>query len=365
MAGTRTGLSRLRGGVPVIGDLFSVIRQISFDDLRDEALLPPRLLLVGNERKVLEIVQGTLAGATGVHFIDLALIRELPAQLDEYDGIVLVNLAPNERNEPTISRLLRDQGTAPRTLTFQLPPTPGQSNAPIPPELIDDLRGRIVTRLAHRQLALGRYFPAFRKQTAAAVIGQTARANAEFALLSNIPSLIPVVGNLVAVGADTLVLTKNQLMLIYKIAAIHDRDLTQPWRIYAEMLPIVGAGMLWRTIAREMAALVPFAAGTIPKVLVAYAGTAVAGQTANLYYLQGKRPTSDQIRQFYLRAAEMARALPLLNRGGERHRAVIEAQFTEKPPEAVETTPPPPAETTTTPRPAHENTSLKREDQSA
>lgn len=365
MAGTRTGLSRLRGGVPVVGNLFSVVRQLSFDDLRDEASLPPRLLLVGNERAVLEALRDALAGASGAQFIDLVLVGELPAHLDGYDGIILINLSPGERNEPAIGRLLSGEETAGRTLTFQLPPTPGQSNAPIPTELVDDLRGRIVTRLAHRQLALGRYLPAFRKQTAAAVIGQTARANAEFALLSNLPTLIPVVGNFVAAGADFLVLTKNQLMLIYKIAAIHDRDLHQPWRIYAEMLPIVGAGILWRTVARELAALIPFAAGTIPKVLVAYAGTAVAGQTANLYYLQGKRPTSEQLHQFYLHAAELARNLPLLNRGEGRRGPVIEAQFTEKQPEPAAPPTPPQAEATAASASSREREAAQQHDQAS
>jgi uncharacterized protein (DUF697 family) len=333
MASRRTGLSRLRSGVPVVGDLFSVVRQLSFDELRDEATLPPRLLLIGNDRTTLENLRGALVGESGAELIDIALVGEALPHLDSYDGIVLVNLSPSERTGPGIARLLSSDETAGRTLTCQLPPTPGQGDAALPSELVDDLRGRIVTRLSHRQLALGRHLPAFRKQAVAAIIGQTARANAEFALLSNIPALIPVVGNIVAAGADSLVLTKNQLMLIYKIAAIHGRDLGQPWRIYAEMLPVVGAGIVWRTIARELAALLPFAAGTIPKVLVAYAGTAVAGQSANLYYLQGTRPTSEQLQGFYRRAIEMARHLPFTNRDGARHDTVIEGQFTEKRPE--------------------------------
>lgn len=340
MTNRRTGLSRLRLGVPAVGDLFSVVRQLSFDELRDEATLPPRLLLLGNAVPTLETLRGALVGESGMQFIDLAIVGDALPQLDSYDGIVLVNLSPSERNEPTIARLLNGAETAGRTLTCQPPPTTGQRDIALPSDLIDDLRGRIVTRLSHRQLALGRYLPAFRKQAASAAIGQTARANAEFALLSNIPALIPVVGNFVAAGADFLVLTKNQLMLLYKMAAIHGRDLGQPWRIYAEMLPIVGAGILWRTIARELSALIPFAAGTIPKVLVAYAGTAVAGQTANLYYLQGTRPTSEQLQSFYLRAVEMARMLPFMNRTGERRGNVIEGRFTEKRPAEEMTTGP-------------------------
>lgn len=345
MAGTRMKLSRLRAGVPAVGDLFSVVRELSFDSLREEAVLPPRLLLVGTDQVALTALGDALAGPGGANFIDTALVEDLPSYLDTYDGIVLVNLTQSDRNRPTIRQLLNAVETAGRTLTFQIPPTVGaERDMPVPNELLDDLRERIVTRLAHRQMAIGRYLPAFRKQAAAALIGQTSRANAQFALLSNIPAVIPIVGNLMAVGADFLVLTKNQLMLIYKLAALHGRDLDNPWQIYGEMLPVVGVGILWRTVARELAALIPFAGGTIPKVMIAYAGTAVAGQSANFYYFQGERPTREQFQQFYVRAAEIARNLPLPGRNETERGNVIEGQFSEKP--EVETPPfvPKPAE---------------------
>jgi uncharacterized protein (DUF697 family) len=336
MANTRRGLTRLRSGVPAVGDLFKVVRELSFDALRDEAQLPPRLLLAGSDQQLLDTVRDQLAGESGANFIDTALVTELPSYLDTYDGIVLVNLNQTERNSAAIRELLNGVETGGRTLTFQLPPTVGPSgDVTVSSELVDDLRGRIVTRLSHRQLALGRYLPAFRKQAAAVIIGQTSRANAEFALLSNIPALIPVVGGLMAVGADFLVLTKNQLMLIYKLAALHGRDLDQPWRIYAEMLPVVGVGILWRTVARELITLIPFAAGTIPKVLIAYAGTAVAGQAANFYYVQGERPSSEQFKEFYARAADLARNMPLPGRPNNARDNVIEGEFTEKSPTAA------------------------------
>ncbi len=334
MANQQRGLARLRAGIPGVSDLFSVVRELSFDALREEAQLPPRLLLVGTDRTLLEGIRLPLAGEAGVNLIDIAQPEQLPTYLDSYDGIMLINLTQADRNRPAIRQLLNDNETAGRTLTFQLPPTIGPtSDTPVSDDLLDDLRSRIVTRLAHRQIALGRYLPAFRKQAASALINQTSRANAEFALLSNIPALIPIIGNVMAVGADFLVLTKNQLMLIYKLAALHGRNLDQPYRIYGEMLPVVGVGILWRTVARELVGLIPFAAGTIPKVMIAYAGTAVAGQAANFYYLQGDRPTKAQFKEFYSRAAELARNinLPLPGRPDHDRGNVIEGQFSEKP----------------------------------
>ncbi|MFN8540488.1 MAG: hypothetical protein U0232_23795 [Thermomicrobiales bacterium] len=44
---TRRSLARLRSSGPAIGELFKIVRELSFDELREEAQLPPRLLLVG------------------------------------------------------------------------------------------------------------------------------------------------------------------------------------------------------------------------------------------------------------------------------------------------------------------------------
>src|SRR4051794_27117808 len=217
MAGIRkSGLARLGAGIPAIGDLFGIVRELSFDELRDEAMLPPRLLLIGTDLAAVESLREELTGGLGGNLIETAVTGELPGFLDSYDGIILVNLSQAERNRPVIRQLLQGVETAGRTLTFQQPPRIGPvDEAAAATEAAEELRGRIVTRLTHRQLALGRYFPAFRRQVSASLISQASRANAEFALLSNLPAMIPLIGNLMAVGADFLVLTKNQLMLIY------------------------------------------------------------------------------------------------------------------------------------------------------
>jgi uncharacterized protein (DUF697 family) len=356
---TRRGLARLRSSGPAVGELFKIVRELSFDELRDEAQLPPRLLLVGANHDQLVTLRDALGGGAASGFIDVVTFEQMPGYLDLYDGIVLVNAGPTERNRPKIRQLMVDTETAGRTLTFQLPPGgAADGEMPLPPQAVDDLRSRLVTRLGHRQLALGRYLPAFRKQVTTSLINQTARANAEFALLSNIPAVIPIVGNLMAAGADFLILTKNQLMLIYKLAAAHGRDIDQPWRLYTEMLPVVGAGLVWRTVAREMAALIPFAAGTIPKVLIAYAGTAVTGQAASYYYEFGAKPTGAQVRRYYERAVEVAKTL---RPGGRDEPNAIEGEFTEVEPPVEPERAPVPTGTATQP-PAAET---KRDDAAA
>jgi uncharacterized protein (DUF697 family) len=176
-------------------------------------------------------------------------------------------------------------------------------------EEIAVLRTEILKRNPDRAPAFGRALPAFRPAAAKQVIDETAAANAQFSLVSNIPALIPVIGNIAAAGADFIVLTKNQVMMLYKLGAVFGRDLHDQRGILQEVVPVVGAGLVWRTVAREAAALMPFAAGTVPKVAIAYVGTIAVGRAADFYYRTGMRPSRPQIEQFYRQGLERLRHL--------------------------------------------------------
>src|SRR5690606_11526870 len=78
-------------------------------------------------------------------------------------------------------------------------------------------------------------------------------------------------------------------------------------------LPIlVGAGFLWRTAAREAASFIPFAAGTIPKVGIAFVGTMTVGKAADYYYRFGKKPSKSQLDQFKEQASALLERLPFM-----------------------------------------------------
>ena len=145
-------------------------------------------------------------------------------------------------------------------------------------------------RNAERAPAFGRALPAFRAAAAKQVIDETSAANAQFSLVSNIPTILPIIGNIAAAGADFIVLTKNQVMMLYKLAAVFGRDLRDQRGILQDVLPVVGAGLLWRTAARQAATWLPFAAGTIPKLAIAYVGTMAVGRAAEFYYRTGLSP---------------------------------------------------------------------------
>jgi uncharacterized protein (DUF697 family) len=178
-------------------------------------------------------------------------------------------------------------------------------------EAIDRVRAEIVKRNSDRAPALGRALPAFRNAAAKQIIDETSMANAQFSVVSNVPALVPVIGNIAAAGADFIVLTKNQVMMLFKLAAVYGRDLRNQRAVLQDVLPVVGAAFVWRTIAREAAAFLPFAAGAIPKLAIAYIGTMVVGRAADFYYRTGLKPTRMQMDQYTRQAVDLLRHLDL------------------------------------------------------
>ncbi len=296
------------GAFGTLRSFVGVLREISFDEVRDQAETPPRLLVLAPAQATARRVGLALTGPEG----ELAVVaREIGAPIDDparFDAVIVHDPEGLGAARRLRERLPVEGGPAP-VFAFE-------GRGPEDAEAIGRVRSALVSRLPDRAPAFGRAFPAFRPGAAKAVIDETAKANAQFALVSNIPAIVPIVGSLAAAGADFLVLTKNQLMMIYKIAAVHGRDLHDQWGIMRELLPVVGAGFFWRTVAREAASFVPLAAGTIPKVVIAYAGTLSAGRAADFYYRTNNKPTHEQIHSYYRQAAEAVKKLPLPIPGG-------------------------------------------------
>jgi uncharacterized protein (DUF697 family) len=155
-------------------------------------------------------------------------------------------------------------------------------------------RDRLLAALVHAapeaMLPLGRNHVLVREAVAHHLVLDTARVNAQFAALSSLPANIPLLGGLVGDMADVLVLTKNQVLLVLKLAGLYGRDLALGRQLLLEILPIVGGAFFWRTTARMLVGLLPSLLGLVPKTLVAYAGTYVVGELARYYYRYGRRP---------------------------------------------------------------------------
>jgi hypothetical protein len=65
-----------------------------------------------------------------------------------------------------------------------------------------------------------------------------------------------------------------------------------------ELLPIVGGGLGWRALSRELSGFVPVA-GIAIKGAIAYAGTIVVGDGVTFFYEHGRHMTAAQAGQLY------------------------------------------------------------------
>jgi uncharacterized protein (DUF697 family) len=296
-------MEKTSGGVFALRHLMTIVREVSFDDLRADATTPPRILILSPDQAAGRELGQALTGPGG----DGAFVVRDPDALlgdaGQYDVAVVYDPERTGAAARTEDHLRLDGIMTPVVKYSGLGPSDEAA--------VGQLRSAILKQVPGRAPAFGRALPVFRPAATKAVIDETSLANAQFALVSNIPSVVPIVGSLASAGADLIVLTKNQVMLIFKLAAINGKDLHDQIRLLEEIAPVIGAGFFWRTAARELTSFLPFAAGTIPKVAIAYIGTYTVGRAADVYYRTNRKPTRQQLDQFRKQATETLRRLPL------------------------------------------------------
>jgi uncharacterized protein (DUF697 family) len=159
---------------------------------------------------------------------------------------------------------------------------------------------RVATALSdavneNRRIALAAQLPLLRPAVFSRTIDDTARANASFALTTGLAEAIPILSAPLNLG-DMVVLTKNQLMMCYRIALAAGRD-GEPRALMTEILGVLGGGVLFRQAARSLVGLIPIV-GVIPKVAIAYAGTHAIGRAMVLWTVDGKQITSDLVAKY-------------------------------------------------------------------
>lgn len=281
-----------------IRNFMSVVREMSFDDERRQAETMPRFLVIAPDKATAQRIADELTGTVSSPAAIVLTTSDSGRTAEDVDVVVVYDGSSRD-----IYRRWRDRLGGNGYRVVEVPSLEGS--------WAENARDRICDANPDAAPALGRWFPPFRPAAIAAVINETARVNAQFAAMSNLPAIIPIVGSLAAAGADFFVLTKNQVMMVFKLAAINGRDLHDQWRIMREMAPVVGAGFLWRTLAREAANFLPLMAGAVPKVVIAYTGTVAAGRAADFYFRFGKKPSKDQLKGYYAQAAESFKRLPI------------------------------------------------------
>ncbi|HEV3090230.1 MAG TPA: hypothetical protein VGX91_02180 [Candidatus Cybelea sp.] len=156
------------------------------------------------------------------------------------------------------------------------------------------------------EIAVGRNLPALRETVAAKLTRDAALNALKVSLASAVVDHIPVVGLVLgafASAGDMVAITGIQVMLLLHIEAAYGRDpdMGRTW----QLLPIIGGGFGWRTLARELVGFVPIA-GIAIKGAIAYAGTIVVGEGVTFYYEHGRYMSKGQASSLYERTKQDA-----------------------------------------------------------
>ncbi|HEY3382349.1 MAG TPA: hypothetical protein VGK32_11310 [Vicinamibacterales bacterium] len=157
-----------------------------------------------------------------------------------------------------------------------------------------------------RRLALAREFPLLRRKIVDALIDETARTNAGYAFSTGLAEVVPLLNIPLNIG-DVIVLTKNQLMMSYRIALASGKR-GQARDLIGEIIGVLGGGLLFRQIARQLVGLLPVI-GIVPKVAVAYGGTWAIGRAVLLWATQGDKLTTARLRELSREGLTRGRAV--------------------------------------------------------
>ena len=169
---------------------------------------------------------------------------------------------------------------------------------------------------ADARLVAARRLPGLRPLFAARLTGEVSASNAAVALASGVPSLVPILGIPLA-AADTVILTKNQALMVYRLALACGAPPEFQKRML-EITPVIGGAVMWRQIAGALVGLVP-GYGIVPKIAVAYGGTYVVGLAAARWFESGLLTDAERKRitaEAAARARDAARRMAAQARAG-------------------------------------------------
>jgi uncharacterized protein (DUF697 family) len=317
---------RRRGVLGSALSFVQVMRELDLSEIRHQLTEPVRVLVTGTELSKAASLAEALFGTNGLPNWSVA-VRPLADEdsTDEAPHLVFIVVEPSEGgleeldryrqrrpdvSTPVVAVLMGDPSLAKRN--DREAPSRFQAVTVMP----DDLDGLVpaVTEAAlnvapELGLALARRFPSFRPTVAERLIRETSRANGQFAFFSSLPANIPIVGGVASGAADLALLTKNQALLVYKLAGIFGRDLNDRVSLAVEIAPVVGGAFFWRSLARTLLGMLPTIIGGLPKAAVAYAGTYAVGQMARYYYSTGRRPPPQLVERFQAEGARLATEL--------------------------------------------------------
>jgi uncharacterized protein (DUF697 family) len=303
-----------------LANLWRVISDVDLERIRASARMPFELLVVAEDDALAQRVRVALGAVAGgrahpyVVAVDPETARQRPttplvavlasATPDLSDRMKAVDEHCIRTDVPRITVIVgtdaADAG-ARRAAEQARVAVADVMNAPRP--LLSAIVGLVD---GDARLALAAALPVFRQVVADALVDETAKANASFAVTTGLAETIPVLTAPLNLG-DMIILTKNQLIMGYKIALAAGRN-DDPRSMLTEILGVIGGGFMFRQVARQLVGLIPVA-GLVPKVAIAYAGTYAIGRALTGWALGGTEVTAESLSRYTTEGLERGRTL--------------------------------------------------------
>jgi len=164
-----------------------------------------------------------------------------------------------------------------------------------PGEPKPSLQGRLATVLEGDGLALAQRLPALRHAVADRIVLAAARQNGVIGVVVIVP------------GADMPAMTLNQIRMVLRIATVYGEELGLDRAL--EILSVAGAGLMFRTLARQALDFVP-GFGWAVKGAVGFSGTVALGSAAIEYFEAGAPLTTTRFTKLAGTVDRFRRVLP-------------------------------------------------------
>lgn len=315
-----------------ITSIWTIIRELDLGDIRERAEAPFAMVVTGQAeqaRRVADLIGGA-PGQVGVHpwltVLPLPLAPDplppAPKGVPTWAIVVAASAHPTDAERDAVRRLaaagaqvltlvlddaavtthgadLPRDGEAARVVLAGEPPTAELRNA-----LAEALVGNQPSSDA--AVALARRLPFLREPVVKLLVEEVAQANAWYAVTTGAAEVIPGL-NVPLIVADVVVMTKNQLVMAYRIALAAGK--TGAARdVLGELFSVIGGGLVARQVARTLVGLVPVI-GLVPKVAVAYAGTRLIGAAAWLWATEGRALPKGEAKRLLADSKEAAKSL--------------------------------------------------------
>lgn len=322
-------------GIGSFGSILNVLREVDVRPAREAAETPFVIAFASRDVPFAEYLaalmyRGDRPADVPPYRAAVGLPLNAAAQISRANLVVIITRSGQETDEEMQMKRTLEASNVPLLMCFleevgSLPPA-RQDVAPanaitLPltngtldePAAVKRLTNAIRQLKAVDDLTLARFLPAFREPVVRALIEEVAVANATYSLGTGLLQINPVTGVPIAV-ADTVILTKNQGVMAYKIALA--MGMPPDFKaVMPQLAGVIGGGLVLRQVARGLISLIP-GFGVLPKVAISFAGTFAIGEAVYLWCKSGEKVTEEGLQAIY--ALALQRGNEIANRLSQR-----------------------------------------------